>query len=48
MNYNDRLLSAKLAATLADRGYNVVIVTDPSCRNLGFLDRGDNNKCGTE
>jgi hypothetical protein len=35
----DRLLSAKLVTTFADRGCQVVSVTDPYCRILGFLDR---------
>jgi hypothetical protein len=40
-NYTDRetALSAKLAPTLADKGCNVVSVTDPWCRIVGFLDR---------
>jgi hypothetical protein len=35
----DRRLSAKLLSTFADRGCNVVSVTDSYCRILGFLDR---------
>jgi hypothetical protein len=36
---SDRLLSAKLVLTFADRGCHVVSVTDPYGRILGFLDR---------
>jgi CBS-domain-containing membrane protein len=36
---SDRLLSAKLLPTFADRGCHVVGVTDPYGRILGFLDR---------
>jgi hypothetical protein len=34
---SDRRLSAKLVPTFADRRCHVVSVTDPYCRNLGFL-----------
>jgi hypothetical protein len=34
---NDRYLSAKLVPTSADIGCNVVIMTDPYGRILGFL-----------
>jgi hypothetical protein len=34
---SDRLLSAKLVPTFADRGCHMVSVTDPYCRNLSFL-----------
>jgi hypothetical protein len=37
----DRLLSAKLVATFADRGRYVVSVTDPYGCTLGFLDRSN-------
>jgi hypothetical protein len=37
-NYTGRL-SAKLVPTFADRGCNVVSVTDPYGRILDFLDR---------
>jgi hypothetical protein len=36
---SDRLLSAKLVPTFADRGCHVVNMTDPYSRILGFLDR---------
>jgi hypothetical protein len=36
---SDRRLSAKLVATFADKGYRMVIVTDPYGRILGFLDQ---------
>jgi hypothetical protein len=36
---SDRLLSAMLVPTFADRGSHVVSATDPYGRNLGFLDR---------
>jgi hypothetical protein len=36
---SDRLLQAKLVPTYADRGYDVVSVTDPYSRILDFLDR---------
>jgi hypothetical protein len=36
---SDRRLSAKVVPTFADRGCNVVNVTDTYGRNLGFLDR---------
>jgi hypothetical protein len=36
---SDRLLSAKLVPTFADRGCRVVSATDPYCRIVGFLDR---------
>jgi hypothetical protein len=36
---SDLRLSAKLVPTFADRGCHVVSVTDPYCRNLGFVDR---------
>jgi hypothetical protein len=36
---SDLRLSAKLMPTFADRGCNVISVTDPYGRNLGFLDR---------
>jgi hypothetical protein len=36
---SDRRLSAKLVPTFADRGSQVVSVTDPYGRILGFLDR---------
>jgi hypothetical protein len=36
---SDRSLSAELVPTFADGGFEVVIVTDPYGRNLGFLDR---------
>jgi hypothetical protein len=35
----DRLLSAKLVSTFADRGSHVVRLTDPYGRILEFLDR---------
>jgi hypothetical protein len=34
----ERRLSEKLVPTFADKGCNVVSVTDPYCRILGFLD----------
>jgi hypothetical protein len=37
---SDRLLSARLLSNFADRWCNVVSVTDPYGRILGFLDRG--------
>jgi hypothetical protein len=36
---SDRLLSAKLLPTFADRGCHVVSVTDPYGRILGFIER---------
>jgi hypothetical protein len=36
---SDRRLSAKRLPTFADKGCNVVSVTDPFGRILGFLDR---------
>jgi hypothetical protein len=36
---SDRRLSAKIVPTFADRGCNVVGVTDPYGRILGFLDQ---------
>jgi hypothetical protein len=36
---SDRHLWTKLVLTLADRGCDFVSMTDPYCRNLGFLDR---------
>jgi hypothetical protein len=36
---SDRRLPAKLVPTFADRGCQVVSVTDPYGRMLGFLDR---------
>jgi hypothetical protein len=36
---SDSRLSAKLVPIFADRGYQVVSVTDPSGRILGFPDR---------
>jgi hypothetical protein len=36
---SDRRLSAKLVPTLADRGCDVVSMTDPYGHILGFLDR---------
>jgi hypothetical protein len=39
---SDRLLSAKWLPTLANRGCQVVSVTDPYGRILGFLDRSRN------
>jgi hypothetical protein len=40
---SDRLLSAKLVPTFAERGCHVVGVTDPYRRMLGFLDRTYNS-----
>jgi hypothetical protein len=40
---SDRSLSAKLVPTFADRGWNVVSVTEPYGRILGFLDL--NSEC---
>jgi hypothetical protein len=39
-NSIDRLLSANLVPTFADRGTCVTITTDPYGRILDFLDRG--------
>jgi hypothetical protein len=36
---SNRLLSTKLVSTVADRGCHVVSATNPSGRNIGFLDR---------
>jgi CBS-domain-containing membrane protein len=36
---SDLRFSAKLVPTFADRGWHVVIVTNPYGRILGFLDR---------
>jgi hypothetical protein len=38
---SDGRLSAKLVPSFTDRGCQVVSVTDPYGRNLGFLDRKD-------
>jgi hypothetical protein len=38
-NYTDRATAAKLVSTYADRGRNVVSVTGPYGRIIGFLDR---------